>query len=608
MVATIRDWQLAGITIKVEVATSGALVVGKNQTDIPFNTGGTNGAPYGWSPGEYSSSGNAGNTSKYNFTTQQGTFSVSVVTPGDGKYAGIWGPVYTAVPGYRYQIGVQARQMASKDQSSRDVVLETSSNGGNTWSIYTGSQGVIATSDWEDILATGNAMPAGMTMMRPRLIGGPNLNNAAYWGTQFQNLYIRQLDLAPPALTWRDISCDVMGLGIRYGRERFTNRYDVSTLVVDLLNDDGEYTYHSNHPFGLQPGRQVRVTAQYKGVTYPLAFHVIDTLNEGYTIDGHSLSHWNCVDPTTVLSNVTVATNSGPVAYPSGTRINMLLDQVGYIPRLIDTGKWNTQKVTGSNRTIRDECGVTADSEGGNFFADRSGNCVYKDRSWLTTDPNLTQVTADLLAMPAGDLPYVDDIPNQPNSAVICTDELNTDWSLDRVINVVSLANAGGVARNYSDPNSVKTYGPQTYQRMDFVLWSDSDLDTRANDIMSGYSDPVLRVNSVGFAPGISQEWEWTLGVFLNWLVRVWYEHPINGWGFAVCVHVQSIEHRISPSDWSTTMSVDLPQQFAELEFNDYGWDMGNWDEAIWDQMQVAGALWNNAQNWNDPNTSWGDN
>ena len=183
-------------------------------------------------------------------------------------------------------------------------------------------------------------------------------------------------------------------------------------------------------------------------------------------------------------------------------------------------------------------------------------------------------------------MPIVDDTPTAPGAPLICTRELVTDWSLARVVNLVTLAKAGGNAQTFEDKTSQKQYGPHTYQRLDFVLENDSDLPIRAADIMSNYTDPVLRVNSVAYAPGVSGAWEWTLGVFLNWLVRVWYSHPTEFWGFAVCVHIQSVEHRITPDDWYTTLTVDLPESFTEVVWAPTsGWDAGIWDEALWDSI-----------------------
>ena len=118
--------------------------------------------------------------------------------------------------------------------------------------------------------------------------GCPCPNTCSPVGCQWIGLFVKELDLAPPTLTWTDITCDVQSIGLRYGRERFTNRYDVSTMQIDMVNNEGKYSFHNPHPLGLAPGRQIRVTATYKGVTYPLGFHVLDSMTDGCS---HS---WAC--------------------------------------------------------------------------------------------------------------------------------------------------------------------------------------------------------------------------------------------------------------------------------------------------------------------------
>ena len=603
MAATIRDWQAHGVSLKVELAVSGSLVLGGNQTDFPFVQGGSNGAPQGWTPAEYFS-GPADNVGAYSFSTSSGgVFSVTPVTT-SARSAGIWSPVFPVIPGKRYAIIGQARQMASKATSHRVVRIDTGATLGTINDYYTGVAGTAQT-DWEDILATSvGVVPAGHVYGTIMILGSPPSAAATNWGCEFQNIAVKELADEPEPLEWVDVTCDVQSIVVRYGRERFTNRYDVSTMQLDLLNQDGKYSFHPNHPLGLKPGRQVRVTATYQGIDYPMAFHVLDSLVDAYGLDGSVVSRWSCIDPTTTLSQQEVASTVAP-ALKGGSRIGYLLDQVGYFYRLLDPGVWNMQKIVANGRTIRDEAGVTADSEGGNFFADRLGNVVYKDRTWPTVDIDLQQVTADLVAYPHEGpvMPIVDDVPTQEDAPLICVRELITDWSLARVINWVSLANAGGTAKTYVDEESLQAYGPHTYSRHDFVLTSSSFLDTRAADIMTGYSEPVLRVNSIAYAPGMSGAWEFTFKLFLNWLVRIWYSHPTNYWGYAVCVHVQSIEHRITPTDWLTALTVDLPESFVEIQWAiGYGWDEGLWDENLWDQdtMTIAGI-------WNEPTTTLWD-
>ena len=258
--------------------------------------------------------------------------------------------------------------------------------------------------------------------------------------------------------------------------------------------------------------------------------------------------------------------------------------------------------------------GVTADSEGGSVFADRDGKIVYKDRTWETVDANLNKVTADLVASEHVDvLPIIDTIPNQPGSPMICPFELQTDWAKDRLMNTVTLANAGGTAQTFVDADSQLKYGVATYQRNDYVQYvPDANLNgylaTRANDLMSGYAVPVQRVNSVTFRPALFPGgWDWALSVFLNWLVRVWYTNPINGWGYATVTHVQAIEHQVTIDDWVIRISLDRQISFATYTNVPNGWDGGLWDEALWDETAVPrGSLWGSGAKWNDPLSTWG--
>ena len=107
-------------------------------------------------------------------------------------------------------------------------------------------------------------------------------------------------------------------------------------------------------------------------------------------------------------------------------------------------------------------------------------------------------------------LPIIDDILTLVGAPKVCPFELITDWSRERVVNILSLANQGGVAALYEDDASQKKYGPYTHQRHDFVNSNAHPeyLDTRAVDFMDGYAEAVLRVNSVAFRPK-DKTWPW---------------------------------------------------------------------------------------------------
>lgn len=609
MVRSIRDWRHHGVDIKVELATQGDLVSGGNETDFPFQTGGVGGAPFGWTATPH---GVGITLADLNFTTALGVASISNNRAVNQTVQGgrIVGPILNLNVGSRYQIGVQGRRMDSKAACVWQIFLETFNETTQTWGAILNVANINAADSWADTVGT-TANP--LTWPRCRItIGVSSSAQMALWGAQWQGLFVREIIPVEPITDWLDITCDVRSIHTRYGRERYTQRYDVSTLTVELLNDDGQYTYKNPHPLNLRPGRQVRVTATHEGVTYPIAYHIVDSIGATYTLDGHAYTQLSCVDPTSLLADkATKASSGGQGGGLSGTRVDLLIDQVGYQLRKLDPGQFFTQGIVASDSSVRDEVGVTADSEGGSVFADRDGYIVYKDRNWSATDSRLTTVMADVYGMPrALGRPIVDLVPTDPDAPLIEYSELSTDWSMDRVVNFVELANRGGTVQTFVNDESFKANGPRTYQRLDFVLFRDDALPLRAADLMDNWGDPVLRINSVSFSPGLSEGenvWPFCLSVFLNWAVRVWYAHPLNNWGYATVTHIQSVQHSIGLDDWEVVCTLDLPISFVELFTGAIGWDVDGWDLNVWDNESAdAGAYWNSGQSWSDPNTKWG--
>jgi hypothetical protein len=303
----------------------------------------------------------------------------------------------------------------------------------------------------------------------------------------------------------------------------------------------------------------------------------------------------------------------------SGNRVNALLNYAGIADslRAIDPGIYPMKNVDESGRGLREEIGVTADSEGGSFFGERDGRMVYRDRSWASRDPKGGTVQAQFIAYPHGlniD-PQPDDIPTDPAAPDICPNTMDTDWSLERVINAIILAVVGGTKQYFSNSPSQVENGIRTYQRLDFLnyYWStlttDTQLAARANDIFSTSLDALLRVRRLTYRPS-PDTWKFTLTFFLDWLIRVFYFHPTGDWGFATVVRVQSIEHRITPTEWLVAIDVDQPISFTD-ELNPLppgGWDNSDWDQTTWDDENYTNsALWSAGFNWSNPESKWGE-
>lgn len=437
--------------------------------------------------------------------------------------------------------------------------------------------------------------------------GAPGLTaTAPAWGAYFRDFYIVNATAATaPTFTWHPVECDAMEATIRYGRARFTERYDVGTFTITLNNVSGEYIYQDPHPWGFRPGRMFRLRATYKGTTYPLCYGVIDRIATVMTPQGKANVTLTIFDTTSFTSDTVTPQiwfqNPGTLNDPnalSGNRINALLNFAGVAQslRAIDPGIFPMQNVDESGRGLREEIGVTADSEGGSFFGERDGRMVYRDRSWSSRDPLGGTVQAQFTAFPSDlviDL-QPDTVPTAPGAPIICPQTMDTDWSLERVINTITLSQVGGSKRAYANQPSQTNYGIRTYQRLDFVNGSyttmptTTQLDMRAQDIFSTSLQALLRVKRLSYRPSESN-WAWTLNVFLDWLVRVFYYIRDGTWGFATVVRVQSIEHRITPKDWVTTIDVDQPIAYSDdiAPLPPGGWDTALWGSAnhLWDDV-----------------------
>lgn len=613
MTLRLRAWKDSDVSVRLYVSTSGDFVQLGTRTDYPFVAGGPNGVPQGWTA--WTSGTDFNNVS---FSVGEGRFNISNAAPPTIKFNWYYAATrrFPIVYGNRYVISAQAQTMQGKAVANRYMHILL-----HPGDVSYFSSAAVSASSWEDVTLWTNTINATYTEFEVKMgaIYGDPATGPAFtdpnWGVQWQGVSILEQASSYPDPTWQEITCDARSVQTRYGRDKFTSRYDVGSFSIGIRNDDGEFTYDENHPWGLRPGRFIRGEIERAGVKRPLFYGIIDGLTDGYSLDGHAITVVNCFDISTLLSGMNVATSSAPSwTYKSGTRIKNLYTQSGWHPSMsyTETGKFDQQAILANGRSIRDEIALGADSEGSYWFADRDGKLKYYDRDWPIWSSRQTAVQADITAMDfEGSLPVIDEYPTAAGAPQVCPQVLNTDWSRDRIINELQLANQGGVARSYRDDSSQKKYGVATYQRLDFlnINGMPSYLDTRANDIMTGFGEAILRVNSVQFRP-TPEIYDWAATVFLNDVVRVWYVHPINLWGFAVVTHVQSVQHSITPNDWVMTLSLDQPLSFVRFIWDPlawiHGWDGGKWDENLWDQGSQSFGVWTYGYLWSDPASKWG--
>lgn len=813
-------WYDDGVRIKAYVSNSGDYVSLGKRTEYPFVAGGA-GIPADWHA-VYNPPAVAADV---NWTTQDGRFSISNASATNSHNALYYG-IYRDFPvtyGKAYIINVQARTMQGKWKVSR--WLRYFWNG----SIDAFGQRKDTEQDWEQ-LSLYAVPPLAASSIRIYLwinyyLYPGEVENFA-WGGQWQSVALTELDLTYPDPTWHEVTCESNALDITYGRSRFTGRYDVASAALTVLNDSGQYVYRASHPWGLRPGRFIWILLFAPDGTQWYAFYgIIDNITDTFTLDGRAAARIDAIDTSSLLSNTDVPSVSGDnTTYYSGGRFGALIDAIGWHPtkRNISPGVYVQQGIYASGRSVRDELGLIADSEGGHFWTDRNGNLTYKDRNYYLNTPSANTVQAELIAecpdyvdevlfklpglvgngmsavyqaafafpngmdirakvtfdnivgptddtiasqngcwnfvraagfrqlgfngyyannvlpfnsgetfwvrakylvssgvvnlyygrdngnldgpaswtslgtklvgaIPTGPQPVIfgatnsamttplkgtlyrcdildsvnlgsaivlnprdipgsmgqtsfrltdgntvtvsqtgtnviiqkdpkvtpyrltaiDHVPNAIGQVVQELRAFESDWSRDRVINDIRVANQNGAALQVVDIDSQKAYGPRTYQRLDYLNDNTHPeyLTQRSNDLMNGWTVAKLRVNRVVFVP-TPITYKWAMSMWLGDLVRMRYQHPTEGWNFAIVSHIQGFTHSLNMNGWTVGVNLDQPESFvyydrppSELT----GWDIDYWDQGIWDNADPNAAYWTSGQVWTDPASKWSE-
>jgi len=85
--------------------------------------------------------------------------------------------------------------------------------------------------------------------------------------------------------TWTDVTPYVLNFQTRHGRQHFLDRVESGTLNLNVSNRDGFFLNGSVNGTGyvIQPRIPIRVTATWKGTTYPIFFGIIDDIEERIT-------------------------------------------------------------------------------------------------------------------------------------------------------------------------------------------------------------------------------------------------------------------------------------------------------------------------------------
>lgn len=374
--------------------------------------------------------------------------------------------------------------------------------------------------------------------------------------------------------TWTDVTDWVMG-ETRLSFNRGSNgtdgpwlRYQMGSASFSLDNRDGDFdaivaaggSTYGNSTYGgstygppepgsveftsFKPGTPCRITATLDGVTETIWLGRVDRWQPRYTADLDAWVEVNAVDGVSDLRAADLPMLATPVGGGDTTaeRIDRILDSVNWPPELRDLDRTarNTMQATTLAQPAWQQILLTADSDAGFVWVDRSGRVVFRNRNALSVAPNL------VLDMTSG--------------AGVKFSAFEPSLDRDRIINVAKIGRKDGVEQQVLHTASMAEFGARTYDRTDLICETDAQAQEVAQWVILTSASLRYRIDGVTIQPlptDPNDEWWQLLRLEFGDRVRV-IQRTVAGAEFAVDGYVRSVQWDVHPALGEFTLSVGL--------------------------------------------------
>lgn len=287
------------------------------------------------------------------------------------------------------------------------------------------------------------------------------------------------------------------------------------------------------------------------------------------TVDQRAV--FNMIDTMADLATVTLAPLEVPAhaGDTTGERIDRVLDMAEWRwTRDLAIGATSV-RATALGKLAIDEVRLTADTEGGAVWADKSGALVFNDLNFHPPEPGY-RFSDDC----SRGHPYYD--------AVMATDT-------DLLVNVALVGAEGDTPSMARNAESVRVHGIYDYSRLDLINESTNQAQRLADTLVERRAFLTTRVD------GFSVDTRTDPGLF-DTLVRLELRdvitleraipNPVRTMTFRLMV--EGIQHNITPDVWQATFTTSPALVAGELVppiYGEEGWDVGRWDETAWSDV-----------------------
>lgn len=380
-----------------------------------------------------------------------------------------------------------------------------------------------------------------------------------------------------PDVVWTDVSQWVRSIGTQRQFDRTARTWDIGVASVELLNVDGRFSpvnlagpYVTAGVTQVRPWRHIRIAFTWAGITYPVyRGYVVDwreTWVESSPGAGMAITTMQCVDEMGSLARfdgVPLPEIGG--SETTGRRIHRILDNAGHAGmRDVDDGRMTCLPTT-LDRNAAEELKLTADSEGGAVWVDRSGTLMFSNIYALIEDSRSNTIQAT----------FGDAGAEQPYN------DVGSEYNGDLLVNIAAFARAGGEDQIVADSTSRALYGDKRESRTDLVTEVDTQVATIAALWVQRFKDPEYRLTSVRVLPRTkpTQLFPAVLGREVRDLVRV-KKRPPGGFTISQDVFISGISHTVTADDFVTVFDLSSGQPYTAYTTDRFG--VAVWNTSTW--------------------------
>jgi hypothetical protein len=357
--------------------------------------------------------------------------------------------------------------------------------------------------------------------------------------------------LADSASVIVDVSNVVDSIQTMRGRNPQADQFQTGTLSMRIVDQNGDFNpQNPASPYYtlLTPMRKVQITATYGASTYPIFSGFITTYTTTTPKNANDVVYTTitAVDAFRLAQNAQISTVAGAAAGQlSGTRINEILDQIGWpaTMRDVDAGLTTLQNDPGTARTSLAAMQTVEISEYGALYVDASGSFVFQDR--------------DVTAGSTGKAPVVF---NDNGTDIGYFDAV---WRLDDtlVYNSASITRTGGTAQTAINQASIDKYFIHSYNQQNLLMETDAVALDYARAYIASRAETSIRCDAIkldlytdNYNAGIIA----ALGLDYFDPVTITTNQP-GGSTLTKTLQVFGVAQSITPNSWKTTLTTLEP-------------------------------------------------